>query len=82
MIEYIKFLDHSKATDGEMSHEEALSQDPHVGEFCGELLKEDDESVTIALLKWSNRGDVKMEFVYVILKKVILERYEVKRCGN
>jgi hypothetical protein len=77
MIEYIKFYDHTKSVCGQVSPEQALDLDIHVGEFCAEVIKEDDKCVTISLIRWESNKDVSHEFVFVILKANIIDRHEV-----
>ena len=79
MIEYIKFYDHTKSIDGSVTQDQALELDVHIGEFCPELIKEDDKSITVSLLRWETNKDISHEFVYVILKNNIIERYKLER---
>ena len=78
-LEYIKFFDHTKSVDGSISLEQAQDLDVHVGQCIAELIKEDDKSITISLLKWETNKDIMHEFVFVILRQNIIERYEVQR---
>ena len=57
-----------------LSKEQIQTICTHVGAFVGEVIKEDDKSVTVALIAWAMDGDIKHEFTYCILKDEIIER--------
>ncbi len=73
-MEQIRFLDHTKAVHESLTSEEAESLNLHTGTICGNVIREDDTSVTIAPLTWESNGDVSHEFVFVLMKDAILER--------
>ena len=73
-MEQIRFLDHTKAVHESCTTEEAESLNLHTGTICGNVIREDAGSVTIAPLTWESNGDTSHEFIYVIIKSVILER--------
>ena len=71
-MEYFRFNDHSKNVKEVLSKEQIQTITPHVCTFAGEVIKEDEKSVTVALIEWAMDGDIKHEFTYCILKAELI----------
>ncbi len=76
-MEYIRFLDHTKSTDEQLSHDQITDLNLHYGSFVGEVIREDSKSVTVALMQWETNSDITHQFIFVIIKDNILERWTV-----
>ena len=78
-MEFFKFNDHSKNTKDVLTKEEIKAFSLCICSFAAEVIKEDEESVTVSLITWESNGDVRHESTWVILKKEIIERWPIIR---